>query len=125
MLYVILALIMGFFLGCGVTLYVKKDTKSKYLRRGIYDHQFEATDLLDNKTKIDVQFEVGELEKTSTKSKIEVISVTPNMSEYSTDTYKSRLKSLINHTWISSSDFDWIEDDLAQKRNSKIDEILS
>jgi hypothetical protein len=31
---------------------------------------------------------------------------------------------LVNHTWVDSSSFDWIEDDMSEKRNKKIDQIL-
>jgi hypothetical protein len=124
MLYA-LAIIMGFFLGCGFTVYIKRTpTKNKYLRRGIYDHTFEATDS-SGKTKISAQFEVGELERTGNKSKIEVITVNPNQTEYSTESYKRQMINLINHTWITSSDFEWIEDDVSEKRNQKIDQLLS
>ena len=116
-------MIMRFFLGCGSTLYVKRiQTKKKYLRRGIYDHTFEISNSFE---KISVQFEVGELERTGDKSKIEVIGVTPNQSEYSTEKYKNKMIDLINHTWIVSSSFDWIEDDISEKRNQKIDQLIS
>lgn len=119
-------MIMAFFLGCGFTLYVKRiPTKKKYLRRGIYDHTFEASDSSGKSEKISAQFEVGELERTGDKSKIEVIRVTPNQSEYSTEKYKNKMIDLINHTWIVSSSFDWIEDDISEKRNQKIDQLLS
>lgn len=122
----ILAMIMGFFLGCGATLYFKKTSqKTKYLRRGIYDHSFEATDIIGNKTKVGVQFEIGELERTGNKSKIEVITVTPGQTEYSTESYKKKMIDLINHTWIDSASFEWIEDDVTEKRNQKIDQLLS
>jgi len=126
MILYILAMIMGFFLGCGFTLYVKRiPTKKKYLRRGIYDHTFEASNSFGKSEKISAQFEVGELERTGDKSKIEVIRVTPNQSEYSTEKYKNKMIDLINHTWIVSSSFDWIEDDISEKRNQKIDQLLS
>jgi len=32
---------------------------------------------------------------------------------------------LINHSWIVSTSFDWIEDDVTEKRNQKIDQLLS
>jgi hypothetical protein len=125
MLYA-LSIIMGFFLGCGATLHFKKTSqKNKYLRRGIYDHTFEATGFAGNKTKVGVQFEVGELERTENKSKIEVIRVTPDTTEYSTEHYKKKMTDLINHSWIVSTSFDWIEDDVTEKRNQKIDQLLS
>lgn len=128
MLY-ILSIIIGFFLGCGVTLYFKRtlktSKKNKYLRRGIYDHTFDATSSSSKVEKVSAQFEVGELERTVNKSKIEVIRVTPNQSEYSTENYKKKMIDLINHSWISSNSFDWIEDDMSEKRNQKIEQLLS
>lgn len=126
MILYILAMIMGFFLGCGFTLYVKRiPTKKKYLRRGIYEHTFEVSNSLGKSEKVIAQFEVCELERTGDKSKIEVIRVTPNQSEFSTEKYKNKMIDLVNHTWIASSSFDWIEDDISEKRNKKIDQLLS
>jgi len=125
MLY-ILALISGFFIGLGVTLYFKKfisTQKPKYLRRGIYNHTFEVTDF-GHKIDIHVQFEVGEIERTVNNSKIEVINIVPNTTVYSTESYKRKMIGLVNHTWVDSSSFDWIEDDMSEKRNKKIDQIL-
>jgi hypothetical protein len=126
MLY-ILALISGFFIGLGVTLYFKKfisTQKPKYLRRGIYNHTFEVTDTFGHKSDIHVQFEVGEIERTVNNSKIEVINIVPNTTVYSTESYKRKMIGLVNHTWVDSSSFDWIEDDMSEKRNKKIDQIL-
>ena len=126
MLY-ILSLISGFFIGLGVTLYFKKfisTQKPKYLRRGIYNHTFEVTDTFDHKSDIHVQFEVGEIERTVNNSKIEVINIVPNTTVYSTESYKRKMIGLVNHTWVDSSSFDWIEDDMSEKRNKKIDQIL-
>ncbi len=126
MLY-ILALISGFFIGLGVTLYFKKSIstqKPKYLRRGIYNRAIEVTDTFGHKSDIHVQFEVGEIERTVNNSKIEVINIVPNTTVYSTESYKSKMIGLVNHTWVDSSSFDWIEDDMSEKRNKKIDQIL-
>jgi hypothetical protein len=34
------------------------------------------------------------------------------------------MNEMINNTWMLSSNIEWIEDDLAKKRNDKIEEIL-
>ncbi len=126
MLY-ILAIIMGFFLGCGFTLIVKSSDSPKttnYMRRGILEKSFQVTNP-SGVYQVDVQFEVGELERTSTKSKIEVISTYPAQSRFNSERDKSEFKELTNHTWIDSNQFEWIEDNVSEKRNQKIDEILS
>ena len=119
-------MIMGFFLGCGITSIIlkHKDEKPIFLRKGIYDHSFEISNL-SGKYQVPVQFEVGELERTGSRSKIEVISVFPSQSKFSTDEDKERMKDLINHTWIQSNSVEWVADDVTEKRNQKIDQLLS
>ena len=131
MIYVILPLI-GFFLGWISTLYYFKSVNSQeklpdqilYQKRGIYTEQIKVTDPLGYVSHIDVQFEVREIEKTSTKSKIEIIKITPSSSKLSSVSDISRLRELLNHKWVNVSDVEWIEDDLSEKRNKKIDELL-
>lgn len=72
-----------------------------------------------------VQFELGELEATSTRSKVKVISMVASQSKYNNLTTKSKLKEMVDLTWMNSSDIEWIEDDLAKRRNDKIDKILN
>lgn len=96
-----------------------KKVKEKFLRRGIFTNTYTA-----GGKSFDVQFELGELEKTSTRSKVEIISLTANQSEFNTDSNKKRITDMINNTWINSDGIEWIEDDLAKKRNEKIEEIL-
>jgi hypothetical protein len=127
MLYV-LAVIIGFFLGCVSTIYFKyqkaKSSNPKYIRRGIYDHKLELSSAVDKNKIIYVQFEVGELESTKNRSKIEVLSVSPGESQYNTLEWKKKMKDLISNTWIDSPKIDWIEKSLSEERNKKIEEIL-
>ena len=58
------------------------------------------------------------------RSKVQVISMTADQSEFNTDLTKDRIKGMINNTWINSDKIEWIEDDLAKKRNDKIEQIL-
>lgn len=87
----------------------------------------EALELTENgiESQVDCQFELGELEKTSTKSKVSVISVIPNRVSLHEHSWKDRFTKLVNNTWINSSDIDWIEEDLAEKRNRTIDKLLN
>lgn len=126
MLYA-LAVIIGFFLGCGATLYFrgqKTDSKPKYIRRGIYDHQLELSSAVDTNKIINVQFEVGEIESTKNRSKVEVLNVSPGESKYNTLEWKKKMKDLVSNTWVDSSNIDWIENSLSEERNKKIEQIL-
>lgn len=124
-------LLIGFALGCLLTAFVIKlnsakggntdDGKPKYLRRGILKRTFTLT---LNKEQFDVQFEVGEIEKTSTKSKIHVIDSVASLSDQNTPDNKRSSKAMMENKWIESSDIEWIEDNVAEKRNEKIDELL-
>jgi len=64
------------------------------------------------------------LESTDRLSKIEVIEIKSNQSEYNTDYNKKRLTDMVDKTWVSSSEITWITT-AADKRNKKIDEILN
>jgi hypothetical protein len=120
-----IGILIGLILGSGsVYLYFSssKSTKvvEKFSRRGIWTNTYTT----GSGKSFGVQFELGELEKTSTRSKVEVILLTADQSEFNTDLTKKRISSMVNNTWIASSDIEWIEDDLAKKRNDKIEEIL-
>ena len=121
-----IGILVGLILGTGSTsLYFlssskDKKVKEKFLRRGIFTNTYTTV----GGKSFDVQFELGELEKTSTRSKVEIISLTANQSEFNTDSTKKRISDMINNTWINSDGIEWIEDDLAKKRNDKIEQIL-
>jgi hypothetical protein len=121
-----LGIFIGLIIGVGSTsLYFLsnskgKKVKEKFLRRGIFTNTYTTV----GGTSFDVQFELGELEKTSVRSKVQVISMTADQSEFNTDLTKDRIKGMINNTWLKSEGIEWIEDDLAKKRNDKIEQIL-
>ena len=121
-----LGILIGFILGMGSTcLYFSlnskdKKVKDKFLRRGIFTNTYTTV----GGKSFDVQFELGELEKTSTRSKVEIISMTADQSEFNNDLTKKRINDMVNNTWIKSEGIEWIEDDLAKKRNDKIEQIL-
>jgi hypothetical protein len=121
-----LGILIGLILGVGSTcLYFLSNSKDnkvkeKFLRRGIFTNTYTTV----GGKSFDVQFELGELEKTSERSKVEVISMTANQSEFNTDLTKKHIGDMVNNTWLKSEGIEWIEDDLAKKRNDKIEEIL-
>jgi hypothetical protein len=124
-----LGILIGFILGLpiGFIKWKKKSTPvvEKYSRRGLLQKNFSVTGELTTRTKsVDVQYEIGELESTDKLSKVEVIVLTPNQSEYLTDFYRKKFTDLIDKSWIESSNINWITT-AADKRNKKIDEILN
>jgi len=96
----------------------------KVRRRGIYNKSFNATEGI-SKSSVDCQYELEEIERTKNKSKVKVLSLKPGGSKYLESQWMKKFKDIINETWIDSSEIDWIEDDLAEKRNQKIDELLN
>lgn len=118
MIYI--GIFIGFIVGVSSTcLYFLSKVKDKFLRRGIFTNTYS----IGNKS-FQVQFELGELEKTSTKSKVKIISMTADQSMFNTDLTKKSISNMLNNTWINSDRIEYIEDDLAKKRNSKIEQIL-
>lgn len=129
----ILGMIVGFILGILVTLLVtiskernkvtkEEENKNVYIRRGIWTNEY-SSGVGINKNKFEVQYELGELEATATKSKVEIISSAASKSAYNDDSTKNTLSKMVNHTWILSSEIEWIED-TAKNRNDKIDQLL-
>lgn len=100
-----------------------KSNKVDYIRRGIWSNGYSSQGSY-GKDSFDVQFELGELESTSTKSKVFVISMVASKSEFNNDNTKQRLSEMVNNTWMLSSDIEWI-DDTSKMRNDKIDQILN
>jgi hypothetical protein len=124
-----LGILIGFILGLpiGFIKWKKKPVPvvEKYSRRGLLEKSFSVTDALTTrKSTVEVVCEIGELESTNKLSKIEVIEIKSNQSEYNTDYNKKRLTDMVDKTWVNSDDITWITT-AADTRNKKIDEILS
>ena len=124
-----LGILIGFILGLpiGFIKWKKKPVPvvEKYSRRGLLEKSFSVTDALTTrKSTVEVVCEIGELESTDKLSKIEVIEIKSNQSEYNTDYNKKRLTDMVDKTWVISSEITWITT-AADKRNKKIDEILN
>jgi len=108
----------------------QKETKSKeskkeepkYIRRGIWSNGYSGGSG-ENKKNFEVQFELGEIECTSTKSKVVVISLVSSRSEFNDVSTRKRLSEMVDNTWMLSTDIEWI-DETSKMRNDKIDQIL-
>lgn len=121
-----LGILIGLILGLpiGFIKWNKKPVVEKYLRRGLLVKQYSVTENNTGRVStIECVFEVGELESTDTLSKIEVIDLKPNRSEYNTDYERKRLTTMVDKSWENSKDIRWITT-TADKRNQKIEEIL-
>ena len=132
-MYFILGMLIGFILGILGTLLVtiskekdkvakEEEKKSVYIRRGIWTNEY-SSGIGTERKKFEVQYELGELEATATKSKVEIISSAASKSAFNDDSTKNTLSKMVNHTWILSSEIEWIED-TAKTRNDKIDQLL-
>ena len=126
---ILIGVLIGFILGLpiGFIKWKKKPVPvvEKYSRRGLHQKSFSVTDqLTTRKTTVDVMYEIGELESTDKLSKIEVIELKSDQSEYNSEYNKKRLTDMVDKTWVNSDDITWITT-AADKRNKKIDEILN
>lgn len=126
---IFVGILIGFILGLpiGFINWKRKPIPpvEKYTRRGLLGKEFSVTDgVTGRKGTVECNFEIGELESTDTLSKIEVIFVQSNQSEYNTDYNKKRLTDMINNTWVNTKDIMWITT-AADTRNKKIDQVLS
>ena len=132
-MYIVIGILVGFILGILGTLLVtiskekdkaekEEEKKNIYIRRGIWTNEYSSGVGTDRK-KFEVQYELGELESTATKSKVEIISSAASKSAFNDDSTKIALHKMVNHTWILSSEIEWIED-TAKTRNDKIDQLL-
>ena len=126
---ILIGILIGFILGLPIG-FIKWKKKSvpvveKYSRRGLLHKNFSITSELTTRTKgVDVQYEIGELESTDKLSKIEVIELKSDQSEYNTDFNKKKLLNMVDKTWVSSDDITWITT-AADARNKKIDQVLN
>lgn len=136
MIMLILGIVVGICLGViGSVFYTMSNTNTKpmkepespkvYIRRGIWENEYSVRSQdLEGKEDFTVQFELGELESTGSKSKVEIISMSAKKSRFNNENTYNNIKGMVNGTWMLSSEIDWI-DDRSKERNSKIDNILN
>lgn len=121
----IVAFIIGCVVGAKIEKSLKEDEIDPLKRRGIYKHSLSHTNVYGTKKEFDVEYEVLELEKTSTKSKIKVISYTTNSSEFNMKgTLKEKIIDMVEGKWMESSKIEWIENLNQLKRKEKLDNLL-
>lgn len=132
LLLLIILPIVTFILGCMFGSKMESSSKTEEnekidpsKRRGIYKHSLSHTNGYGTKKDFDVDYEILELEKTSTKSKIKVISYTTNSSEFNMKgTFKEKVIDMVEGKWMESNKIEWIEDLDKLKRKEKLDNIL-
>ena len=92
----------------------------KYIRRGLLQKNFTS----NLHVSVDVIYEIGELESTGSLSKIEVIELKANQSEYNSEYQKKKLTEMVDKSWVNCKDITWITT-TSETRNKKIDQILN
>lgn len=120
--------ILFFVSGCILTsilfLYVKKRKKVTFLRRGLLQNSYSAYEG-GSKESVVANLEVAEIESTEVKSKVKVLEISFNNSKYNTTKWKEKIKTLVDNTWINTSDIEWINKSKSTERAEKLDKILN
>lgn len=128
----ILGLIIGFATGIVSGIFAhkgwiksKNDNSVVYSRRGLYYQEYNLSKGGVPDGTLSVTFEVGEIDYSETKSKIEVLSIKTNRSEYnkSSDDLE-RVTKMADQSWVDSKEIEWIQS-ASKSRNDKIDKILA
>jgi hypothetical protein len=110
------SLILGFILG---KWYVNSKKPKVLKRRGVI---FGRSYTNASKGQFSVHIEIEEIESTSKQTKVRVLNISFGDSSFITQ--KSNLIRIIDNSWIETSDIEWIQDSVEEKRDKKIDEIL-
>lgn len=102
----------------------RRKAKKKYLKRGLCTSEFQRTNGYGQKTDYDVHAEIGLLERTKTKIKIEVIDLRTSIS--SNEASKKQIIDIIEG-WrdVNDSEIEWFEPHPGDVRGEKIDGILN
>lgn len=94
--------------------------KPNILRKGLIEREYTL-----GTESFSVDFEIGEIERSKTKSKVIVLSFVASKSIANTDVgTREGLKKFINNTWIDTNSIDWLVEDTSVNREKKINEIL-
>lgn len=110
-----------FFILGAITMWLSKPSnKPNILRKGLIERDYTlGTDSFS------VDFEVGEIERSQTKSKVIVLSFVASKPSVNSDSItKQNLKKFINNTWVNTSEVEWLIEDASATRDKKINEIL-
>lgn len=121
---IIIGIIIGFFIGSlSIFFKFKKNilgTKEIHLRRGLISKEF--TDSLGS---FKVQIEIGEIERTDLKSKIEIINMIIVNTKHDDVVTRRLISNMVNNSWIRSDDIEWIVPMKSDVREDKINKILN
>jgi len=120
----LLWIIIGFIFGVMTRFIKSSEKKSKYIRRGIMIRQYQVSTMGTPNGTFEVQFEVGELERTDKKSKVETINCIPSGTQHSDTNTIEKVKKLVDKSWIDSSDIEWITESISDKREEKLEKLL-
>ena len=125
MLYFTVGLILGTVITTICLLFIgplvfKKKNDGK--RKGLYEQTFQTP----QGDKIDVQYEIIEIERSDKKSKIKVVSLISNKNVYNKQGLEQNsLISMVNNSWVNSNNIEWIIKPIVDQRDDKINKILN
>ena len=125
MLYFTVGLILGTVITTICLLFIgplvfKKKNDGK--RKGLYEQTFQTP----QGDKIDVQYEIIEIERSDKKSKIKVVSLISNKNVYNKQGLEQNsLISMVNNSWVNSNNIEWIIKTIVDQRDDKINKILN
>ena len=123
-LWILIGIIIGLLIGLIIS-FSKKNSIPKYQRRGILYREYSVSNGGVRVSEFSCQLEVGELERTDKKSKIEIINYIPSGTQHSSESDERKVRKLIDKSWIDSSEIEWITDSLSDQRNQKLNQILN
>jgi hypothetical protein len=89
-------------------------------RRGIIDRTYTQ-----GGESFDAQLEVGEVDRTDTKSKIIVIDMVIDRTKFSDNRTRGHIKTLINNMWMESKDIEWIIESKEVQRRKILTTLLN
>jgi hypothetical protein len=110
------SLTIGFIFG---KWYVNSKKPEVLKRRGVI---FGRSYTNASKGQYSVDIEIEEIESTSKQTKVRVLNISFFDSSFTSQ--KNNLIQMTNNSWVDTSEIEWIQDSIEEKRDKKIDEIL-
>lgn len=121
-LYIFLGIIIGFSISYIFNKYSKPNTIIIPKRRGLVSRPYVMGSKSDHPTNFTVEYEVEEIERTSTRSKIKILDM---VCSKDIDKEQSiRLQKMFNNSWLITTDVEWLESSIEDVRNDKINKLL-
>lgn len=91
-------------------------------RKGLMEKSF--TDQ-NTKESIEVEFEIYEIERSKTKSKIGIIGIHVDKGAYSGKTYKDTMIGMWDKAWVDIADIEWLDESQELAREDKLKDLLN